>query len=331
MDNEYGEIAVTLQRLPKSFLRVVSNTAEYANEKDCEGWVISFRPRGSSPPPALRLNIGHCRAIDLWENPPELGLELDGGHLTDRDKRLLKSLSIEIELDRLEKLPHLVYVVLSRKNFKEGWKVIAEAHREFIDKALHVRHGRSTWWRSHSVDAIQHLRGILRSDLPQPRYVPIREDNGSDCFSEEVIFDRKVEEFRTQFSSVRGRAQYRMVRNEARLLAEYACFLQAAGDKIGRKDIAIEGGKGRLRCDLYNESRKQLVEAKGTTNRVAIRMAIGELADYRRYLPKKVPSAVLLPERPLRDLEDLLSTQGIAVIWQDGKQHFTDNAKSSFA
>jgi hypothetical protein len=333
VDSKYEDIdiGVTLQRLPKFFLRLVSKSASYANEKEPEGWEISFRPKGSPPRLALRLNIGHCRAIDLLENPPALGIELDGEHLTDRDKRLLNSLSIEIVPDPLEKLPKLVYVVLSRENFKEAWKVIEKAHKEFIDKALHVRHGRSTWWRYHSAEAVRHLCRILRSELPQPGYVKNGRDNGSDAFSEEVIRDRKVEGFKTQFSSVTGRAQYQMARSEARLLAEYARFLQTAGHKIGRKEIPIKGEKGRIRCDLYNYSRKQLVEAKGSTTRVAIRMAIGELADYRRYLPKQVTPAVLLPERPSRDLEDLLSTQMIAVIWQDGKQHFTDNAKSSFA
>jgi hypothetical protein len=51
-------------------------------------------------------------------------------------------------------------------------------------------------------------------------------------------------------------------------------------------------------------------------------MAIGQLADYARFMSDDPRQAVLLPERPRRDLEDLLSDQGIALIWQEeGRWH----------
>jgi hypothetical protein len=37
-------------------------------------------------------------------------------------------------------------------------------------------------------------------------------------------------------------------------------------------------------ADLFNSATKELVEAKATTDRGAIRMAIGQLADYRRFV-----------------------------------------------
>ena len=46
-------------------------------------------------------------------------------------------------------------------------------------------------------------------------------------------------------------------------------------------------------------------------------MAIGQLADYARFMSDDPRQAVLLPERPRRDLEDLLSDQGIALIWRE--------------
>ena len=57
-----------------------------------------------------------------------------------------------------------------------------------------------------------------------------------------------------------------------------------------------------------------LVEAKGSVTRIAFRMAIGQIADYRRYLnnPK---AAILVPEKPRQDLLDLAAAEKIGVIW----------------
>jgi hypothetical protein len=69
-----------------------------------------------------------------------------------------------------------------------------------------------------------------------------------------------------------------------------------------------------------------LVEAKGTGTRTAIRMAIGQLADYGRFAPSDVAPAVLLSERPRPDLEALLNGLGISAVWETpgGFQHNAD-------
>ena len=67
--------------------------------------------------------------------------------------------------------------------------------------------------------------------------------------------------------------------------------------------------------DLFDESMSELVEAKGTTSRPAMRMAIGQLADYSRLVPH--PSrAVLVPSKPGTDLLALLVGNDIACIWE---------------
>ena len=67
--------------------------------------------------------------------------------------------------------------------------------------------------------------------------------------------------------------------------------------------------------DLYDDTVKALVEAKGTTTREAIRMAVGQLADYGRFV-EALHRAVLVPERPRPDLLALAASQDIEVIWQ---------------
>jgi hypothetical protein len=85
-----------------------------------------------------------------------------------------------------------------------------------------------------------------------------------------------------------------------------------------------------LLSDVYDEARQNLIEAKGTGSRDAVRMAIGQLADYGRFTPADTVTAVLLPERPREDLEALLESQGIACIWQLGPSRFADNAEGRF-
>lgn len=58
--------------------------------------------------------------------------------------------------------------------------------------------------------------------------------------------------------------------------------------------------EAKLFVDLFDLTHWQLLEAKATTSREAIRMAIGQLRDYKRYYYGRHPSlAVLLPLRPL--------------------------------
>jgi hypothetical protein len=118
-------------------------------------------------------------------------------------------------------------------------------------------------------------------------------------------------------------------RQEQQLVAAYVQYMTDQGDSIVRHKIELPGTSGLLYSDLFNETRDQLIEAKSGVSRNDVRMAIGQLADYRRFIDPSVRCAVLLSSRPPDDLSDLLSRQGIAVIWSDG-QRFTDDAGGEF-
>lgn len=47
----------------------------------------------------------------------------------------------------------------------------------------------------------------------------------------------------------------------------------------------------------------------------SVRMAIGQLADYRRFVDPQI-QALLVPSQPRPDLLTLLGTEGISVIWE---------------
>lgn len=71
-----------------------------------------------------------------------------------------------------------------------------------------------------------------------------------------------------------------------------------------------------LFVDLFNLTYWQLLEAKAMISRDAVRMAIGQLRDYKRYYRRCPSLAVLLPARPSSSCMKLLTDNRIAVIWK---------------
>jgi hypothetical protein len=124
-------------------------------------------------------------------------------------------------------------------------------------------------------------------------------------------------------------AEYTMERREQKLVLAYKDYLEARGSTLSRFRIQPTAEAKPLLSDIYDETRGNLLEAKGTGSREAVRMAIGQLADYGRFTPTDTSAAILLPERPRFDLEALLSSQGISSVWQTGTG-FADNADGRF-
>jgi hypothetical protein len=120
-------------------------------------------------------------------------------------------------------------------------------------------------------------------------------------------------------------------RREHSLVRSYAEFLEAKKVEVARRRYEPPGESRPLYCDLYESGRRNLVEAKGSACREAVRMAIGQLLDYARFEPHGVAKALLLPERPRSDLEQLLASAGIAAVWPDGPTGFNDNAGGRFS
>lgn len=70
-----------------------------------------------------------------------------------------------------------------------------------------------------------------------------------------------------------------------------------------------------------------LIEAKNSTSRSQLRLAVGQLLDYRRGLRRRAVTdlAVLLPEKPSRDSLSFLADVGVHVLW------FTDEKLTTIA
>jgi hypothetical protein len=114
-----------------------------------------------------------------------------------------------------------------------------------------------------------------------------------------------------------SRDPYEAERREQRLVLELETHLRRLNHEVSRQKIVPPGEARPLFTDLYDATTGTLVEAKGTVERNAIRMAIGQLADYKRFIDHGKPKhlAVLLPSEPRPDLRELLAAEGISLIY----------------
>lgn len=104
-------------------------------------------------------------------------------------------------------------------------------------------------------------------------------------------------------------------RKEARLVQAYATYLRGQGHRVYRHTITVHGEV--LVTDLFDEATGELIEAKSSADRGAIRLALGQVLDYARYVQPHT-AAVLVDRRPSTDLCNLLTTNRVNVIWPEG-------------
>ena len=89
------------------------------------------------------------------------------------------------------------------------------------------------------------------------------------------------------------------------------------------------GRYGLCSATLWVQDWHALIEAKNSDSREALRMAIGQLYDYRRFHEPPVRLAVLLPHQPNPDGLTLLKSAGIEAIWPYGAG-FRDSDNGAF-
>lgn len=128
-----------------------------------------------------------------------------------------------------------------------------------------------------------------------------------------------IEQHETEKSFVQpNREPYEAERREGKLVQRFSDFLRVMGYEVVRHRIMPPGETRPLLTDLYVPSLGLLVEAKGSVTRENVRMAIGQLADYGRFMeaPRR---AILVPSEPRQDLVELVTSVGQAFIWPEGK------------
>lgn len=116
-----------------------------------------------------------------------------------------------------------------------------------------------------------------------------------------------------------GRKASESYRRERALLIAFHDHLLADGHELTRPRFLPAGEAKPLFADLLDRSTNTLYVAKGSVERGAIRMALGQLLDYNRLMNPPARLAILLPERPREDLEDLAARAGVDLVWRERK------------
>jgi hypothetical protein len=127
----------------------------------------------------------------------------------------------------------------------------------------------------------------------------------------------------TSYETVAG-AGHEAVRREAALVERFLDHLARQGHQAGRWRLRPPGELRYLYTDIFDHSENVLYEAKAAATRDNVRMAVGQLLDYRRHLPTTPGLAVLLPSSPSSDLIDLLTDLGIKCVYEEGENIFRE-------
>ena len=127
---------------------------------------------------------------------------------------------------------------------------------------------------------------------------------------------QNVEQFRV---SVPGQ-DIVATRREQSLVLAYIEHLESQGHTVSRGKYQPSGSDSVLASDLVDETDGVLYEAKGCVSRASVRMAIGQLLDYRRFEPPSIRLAVLLPRKPNEDFIDLILRVPASVVWRTGDE-----------
>jgi hypothetical protein len=124
--------------------------------------------------------------------------------------------------------------------------------------------------------------------------------------------------------NVGGFASYEAVREEAALVDEFVAQLEAGGSHVIGYRMQPSTGSRPLFADAFDETENVLYEAKASASREAVRMALGQLLDYRRWFPAEPALAILLPEPPVLDLVELMAEHGVRCVARDLNGTFSD-------
>lgn len=120
----------------------------------------------------------------------------------------------------------------------------------------------------------------------------------------------------TEFFETADRLGGLSVRRESQLVEQF--IAHQVGHTFSRWAINLPKERTRLLTDIYDEADHTLYEAKAIAGRADLRMAVGQLYDYRRHVHvDDLHCAVLLPERPTADLRDLLQDAGLGLAFRE--------------
>ncbi|MET8627731.1 hypothetical protein ABZW30_28970 [Kitasatospora sp. NPDC004669] len=266
----------------------------------------------------------HGYTFDGWAESDELGPlfhytgtgSVGDQVLTGYNGSVLKHVEMGRELHLFMSEPSITPGTDAKQQRYVG-QMIVDSIKPAIERWNNDRNGnrRQVWvFRLRPVDEAQ--TEILVRD-----FVPAADKDDAELVPAETSAELvEAEQHATDQTTANGSAEPKdVVRREGKLSEAYKAFLTAQGHEVLRYQITIAGSRGALLTDLYDKTAHVLYEVKGKNRRNDVRMAIGQLMDYRRHIKKPgLKLAILLPSLPSQDLQDLISNVGISLVVQDG-------------
>lgn len=117
---------------------------------------------------------------------------------------------------------------------------------------------------------------------------------------------------------------------EQRLIDEFTEFQRTKGRTFTRWEIYPRGSTERLLTDIYDEETLTLYEAKASSTRPDVRLGLGQILDYSRFIDECEALALLLPSRPSDDLLDLLHSFQVRAVWRKRPGIFESSHESIY-
>lgn len=113
-----------------------------------------------------------------------------------------------------------------------------------------------------------------------------------------------------------------VIQREGQLTTRFQQYLEDRGCEVKRYRI-VPIGSPALYSDLADITHNVVYEAKGSADRMSVRLALGQVLDYGRYIDN-ARLAVLLPAAPAADLVELLESHDVGCVVDTTAGAFVD-------
>lgn len=124
-----------------------------------------------------------------------------------------------------------------------------------------------------------------------------------------VVMKRSLSKASEPTSFTSDASERLRLHRESRLVANYEADL---GRPLQVVWASVKGG--RIVADAYDPVTGTLIEAKSSSRRSDVRMAVGQLLDYQHHLMPGAKLAVLLPSAPTPDIAKWLKVLSISIL-----------------
>jgi hypothetical protein len=177
--------------------------------------------------------------------------------------------------------------------------------------------------RDELADQLQHMWSNHLAGIDQNTAGSTARGKNAVADVTEVVGDPvPVAAMKTERTEVERWMSTAVIQREARLARRFQIYLEMHDRKVKRYRI-VPAGLPALYSDLADVTENILYEAKGSADRMSVRLALGQVLDYGRFVQGS-RLAVLLPEAPTADLNELHERHDVGCVVETTPNKFVD-------